>query len=87
MRYCKKETGGNLPPLHKDNAREGARYQFAGGEIMVTKVYRISEEYARANNLLFLDRAQFVQFVGDQEIPGGCALPGSDVLEDLTIRV
>lgn len=90
MRINNCMVGGDyshLPVLNKANAKVGACYQFAGGKIMVKKVYRIPEDYARANNLLFLDRARFVQFVGDQEIPGDCALPGGDTVADLTIRV
>ena len=86
MRYCKDMGGAQmLPPLSKSNAKEGACYQFAGGKIMVTKVYRISEEFARRNNLLFLDRAQFDGEAGvfGAELNQGLVLVGVEGLGSL----
>ena len=60
-----------LPVLHKSNAKEGAAYQGAGGVIFVQKIYRISEEQARRDDLMYLDRV--TTSIGD------FALPGSDI--------
>lgn len=49
----------HLPVLAKENAEEGAAYLFgSNGYQIVQRIYRISEEYARENNLMYLDRAQ-----------------------------
>ena len=60
-----------LPVLHKGNAMVGAAYQFAGGVTFVQRVYRVSEEQARAEGLMYLDRVTTSN--------GDFALPGSDV--------
>lgn len=70
-----------LPFLEKANAMEGACYRFAGGYLEVTKVYRITEEYALEHDLYGLDRADFIQHAKWGQIHGGCALAGSDVRE------
>lgn len=62
----------HLPILCKENAEEGAAYQFGGDVLYVKRIYRISEEYASENSLLYLDRAE--TSVGD------FALPGSDTI-------
>lgn len=66
---------GHLPTLCKENALEGAWYQFAGGPIQVRKVYRISEEYAKENQLCYVERVETSM--------GDFALPGSDIRSDL----
>ena len=65
----------HLPVLHKDNAKVGEWYQFAGGCTQVLKIYRLSEEEAKANELIYLDRVttDFDDF----------ALPGSDLRADM----
>lgn len=74
----------HLPALHKSNARVGDCYRFAGSYIKVTKVYRISEQYARDHNLYQLDRADFIHQVGNRTVTSGCGLPGSDILKEET---
>lgn len=65
----------HLPLLHKSNAKVGEYYQFAGGCTQVLKIYRLSEEEARANECIYLDRVKtdFDDF----------ALPGSDLRSDM----
>jgi hypothetical protein len=62
----------HLPVLCKDNAEEGAAYQFGGDVLYVKRIYRISEDYANANSLLYLDRVE--------TSAGDFALPGSDTI-------
>lgn len=62
----------HLPVLDKSNTLVGAAYQFAGGVQYLQRVYRISEEYARENGLMYLER---VETTG-----GDFALPGSDIV-------
>ncbi|OUO12640.1 hypothetical protein [Flavonifractor sp. An4] len=59
----------HLPALNKENAEEGAAYQFAGGFVYVKRLYKISKEYAKEHNLLYLDRVE--TSVGDFALPGG----------------
>lgn len=74
----------HLPVMHKNNARVGDCYLFSGGYIEVTKVYRISEEYAKEHDLYQLDRVDFIHYYRNAAIPGSCALPGSDILKEET---
>jgi hypothetical protein len=60
-----------LPVLQKSNAIPGCFYASAGGWQQLYRVYRISEEYATENDLMYLDRAE-TSF-------GDFALVGSDV--------
>lgn len=60
-----------LPLLHKTNAVPGCFYAWCEGWQQVVRIYRISEAYAAANDLMYLDR---VETTG-----GDFALPGSDV--------
>ena len=63
----------HLPVLTKENAEEGAAYLCGSNDYhIVQRIYRISEEYARENGLVYLDRVQTT--IGD------FALPGSDIL-------
>ena len=62
----------HLPVLCKANAEEGAAYQFGGGVLFVKRIYRISEDYANENSLLYLDRVE--------TSAGDFALPGSDTI-------
>ena len=62
----------HLPILCKENAEEGAAYQFGGGILCVNRIYRISKEYANENSLLYLDRVE--------TSAGDFALPGSDTI-------
>ena len=69
-----------LPVLSKENAMKGACYQFAGGYIEVTNVYRVSDEYAREHDLYCLDRVDYIQHAEWGTVHAGCALPGSEIL-------
>lgn len=60
-----------LPGLEKANAIPGCVYGFAGGAIWLQEIYRISEEYAREHELVYLDRVRTSS--------ADCALIGSDV--------
>lgn len=62
----------HLPVLCKENAEEGAAYQFGGDVLYVKRIYRISEEYANESSLLYLDRVE--------TSAGDFALPGSDTI-------
>ena len=65
----------HLPALHKSNARVGEYYKFAGGCTQVLKIYRLSDEEAKAEDCIYLDRVKtdFDDF----------ALPGSDLRSDM----
>lgn len=58
----------HLPILCKENAEEGAAYQFGGNYLIVSRIYRISLEYARENHLTYLDRVE--TSMGDFALPG-----------------
>lgn len=58
-----------LPILCKENAEEGAAYQFGGDVLYVKRIYRISPEYARENHLAYLERVE--TSMGDFALPGG----------------
>lgn len=60
-----------LPGLEKANAIPGCCYGFAGGVIWLHEIYRISEEYAKENELVYLDRVKTSH--------ADYAVPGSDV--------
>ena len=60
-----------LPVLNKSNAIPGCWYCFAGGAALLHRVYRISEEHAVENELMYLDRAE--------TSAADAALPGSDI--------
>ena len=66
----------HLPVLEKSNAIVGACYKFAGGYTQVREIYRVSEEYAKANELIYLDRVITTD--------GDFALPGSDLKQNLS---
>ena len=57
----------HLPVLCKENAEEGAAYQFGGDVLYVNRIYRISEDYANENSLLYLDRVETT--IGDFALP------------------
>ena len=59
----------HLPILCKENAEEGAAYQFGGGVLYVNRIYRISPEYARENHLAHLERVE--TSIGDFALPDG----------------
>ena len=61
----------HLPILSKSNAVVGCAYQSAGGVQFVQNIYRLSEEEAEENGLMYLDRVTTTL--------GDFALPGSDV--------
>lgn len=86
MLTMSKEEIGKLPVLHKSNAKVGGLYQFAGGYIEVTKVYRLTEEEAQEMQLYYLDRVDYIQHAEWGSVPGGCALPGSDEFKALKIQ-
>lgn len=79
INFLVEDDYSNLPWLEKANAKVGACYQFGGGYIEVTKLYRLSEEEAIEKDLYGLDRVEFIQHAKWGSIPGGCALAGSDV--------
>ena len=58
-----------LPILCKENAEEGAAYQFGGDVLYVKRIYRISPEYARENHLAYLERVE--TSIGDFALPDG----------------
>lgn len=60
-----------LPVLNKENAMVGAAYQFAGGVTFVKEIYRLSEEQARREGCMYLDRVKTSD--------GDYAIPGSDI--------
>lgn len=60
-----------LPGLQKVNAVPGCFYGWCDGWQQLYRTYRISEEYARENELMYLDRCE--------TSAGDYALPGSDV--------
>ena len=63
----------HLPGLTKENAEEGAAYRFGDNDfLIVQRIYRISEEYARENGLAYLDRVQTT--AGDFALPEGDTL-------------
>lgn len=68
----------HLPVLSKKNAVKGNYYLFGGLPIQVHNVYRIPEEYAKKNHLVYLDRVN--TDVGD------FALEGGDIRSDLRKR-
>ena len=59
----------HLPILCKENAEEGAAYQFGGDALYVKRIYRISQEYARENHLAYLERVE--TSIGDFALPDG----------------
>ena len=61
----------HLPELNKSNAEEGAAYRFCNTCQYVQSIYRITEDYAKENELMYLDRV--ITSAGD------FALQGSDV--------
>lgn len=60
-----------LPGLDKATAIPGCFYGWCDGWQQLYRVYRISEEYAEENDLMYLDRCETSS--------GDFALPGSDV--------
>lgn len=77
------EDYSHLPVLHKENARVGDCYQFSGDAgqhflskvTMVLKIYRLTDEQAKAEGLVYLDRVSTTN--------GDYVLPGSDIRSDL----
>ena len=67
----------HLPILCKENAEEGAAYQFGGGVLYVKRIYRISPEYARENHLAYLERVE--TSIGDFALPGGDTITAAQV--------
>lgn len=83
VHFLVEDDYSHLPILCKLNARVGDCYRFAGGYVQVTKISRLSEEYALEHDLYYLDRVEFIQHAKWGTRPGGCALAGSDLREDL----
>lgn len=48
----------NLPILTKQNALVGAAYQFGDGYHILKRIYRLTEEQAREQGVMYLDRAE-----------------------------
>lgn len=71
-----------LPWLNKENAMVGACYQFPGGYKQVTEIIRYTEEEAHERGLYYLDHARYIQHAKWGTVDGGCALAGSDVVEN-----
>lgn len=65
----------HLPALHKGNARIGDSYLFCDKVAMVLNIYRLSDEEAKAKDLMYVDRVTTT--IGDY------VLPGSDLRSDL----
>lgn len=59
----------HLPVLEKKNAEEGAAYQFAGGLAFVKRLYRLTEQEAKEQGVLYIDRVETT--AGDFALPGG----------------
>lgn len=59
----------HLPILCKENAEDGAAYQFGGDYLIVNRIYRISEEHANENGLLYIERVDTT--LGDFALPDG----------------
>lgn len=53
-----------LPTLTKENARKCQAYAWPGGLLKLTRVYRITEQEANDNSLLYLDRWEGVDHNG-----------------------
>ena len=62
-----------LPVLTKQNAKEGAAYQFCGSYLIVNRIYRLTDEEACERRLVYLDRAETTA--------GDFALTGSDIFQ------
>lgn len=60
-----------LPVLNKTNAIPGCYYAWCDGYQIVRRIYRITDEYAAENELMYLDRVETTA--------GDFALPGSDI--------
>ena len=71
IRLAVEDNALELPLLSKQNARVGGYYAFAGGFQIVQKIYRITEEEAEENELMYLDRVTTTA--------GDFALVGSDI--------
>lgn len=69
------EDYSHLPVLHKKNARVGDCYQFSGKVTMVLKIYRLTDEQAKAEGLVYVERVKTTL--------GNYVLPGSDIRSDL----
>ena len=54
-----------LPVLCLSNAKVGNYYRWCDGWQRLTRVYRITEEYAKENELCYLNRATAVTSFGD----------------------
>jgi hypothetical protein len=55
-----------LPILSLENAEVGSFYKFCDGWQRVEKIYRITEEYAKAHELYCLDRVTTIDFNGNK---------------------
>ena len=67
----------NLPTLTKENASVGMAYSFPGGWVKLTRVYRLTEQEANDNALLYLDRWEGIDHNG---ITHGAAFSDGDQL-------
>ena len=61
----------DLPILTKQNAKVGGIYAFAGGSLIVQRIYRLTEEEAQECDYMYLDRVTTTA--------GDFALTGSDI--------
>jgi hypothetical protein len=60
-----------LPALNKTNAVPGCYYAWCNSYQVVRRIYRITDEYAAENDMMYLDRVETTA--------GDFALPGSDI--------
>ena len=67
------KTPDSLPGLTKENAVPGCFYAFGASHLQLHEIYRITNEEAAANDLMYLDRVK--TSIGD------FAVPGSDVYQ------
>ncbi|WP_143382707.1 MULTISPECIES: hypothetical protein [unclassified Flavonifractor] len=75
---ARKEMLSDLPELTKESARVGRLYSWPGGWIRLTRVYRLTEQEANENALLYLDRWEGVDHTG---MTHGAAFHDGDTLK------
>ena len=78
LRGC--TAGDLLPALNVETAHAGNFYAYPGGWVLLTRVYRLTEQEAAENALLFLDRWEGIDQAGRTV---GAAFPDSATVETL----
>lgn len=74
---ARQEMLSHLPALTKQNAHKGRAYAWPGGWLKLTRVYRLTEQEANDNALLYLDRWEGIDHNG--EIHGAAFLDGDQL--------